>query len=85
MPMTAAERQAKRRARLRENEQKYAEYKKKNALYQKKSRIKKRESELHLTRGDTEPSQRQYCEEARKRMAKSGGVWRQLKKDETKR
>lgn len=79
--MTAAERQAKRRARLRENAQKYAEYKKKNALAQKKSRMKKKANELRLMRGDTEPSQRQ---ETRKRVAKSGGMWRELK-NETKR
>lgn len=82
--MTAAERQAKRRARLRENEQKYAEYKKKNALYQKKSRIKKKANELCHMRSNAEPSQRQYCEETRKRVAKSGGMWHELK-NETKR
>lgn len=49
--MTAAERQAKRRARLRENEQKYAEYKKKNAQYQKARRSKMKGNEFQLLDG----------------------------------
>ena len=52
MPMTAAERQAKCRAKLKESREKYAEHKKKNVQYQMKSRCKKKERESSLPNRD---------------------------------
>jgi len=78
--MTAAKRQAKCRAKLKESREKYAEHKKKNVQYQMKSRCKKKERELSLPNRDQKLIQEHRREETRKRVAK----WRALRKEEAK-
>ena len=79
MALTAAERQKRRRDKLK-NEGKYEDYKKKNRAEAKKSRDKKRNDQAKLPKSVQNKVKREIKENVRRRVRIKRQVWEGVKK-----